>query len=218
MIFLHGVTGIRKEDLEERKFDGLGDEMDVTGYTINYKMNNDKTAHVYGYEVEWQSNFSSYLPGLLKGLVLNVNYTRFYSDAKYPKTDRELYFDPITFDFYYTYTDTFYVNRLIDQTNHILNIMIGFDYKDFSIRGSMKYTDDLFAENHEEPLLRKFTDERFDYDIAIKQGLPVEGIEVYCNISNLGRSKYVELNAGSGYPTRERYGGIGFALGLRYRY
>jgi len=216
MIFMHGVTSITKEDLENRKFDGLCDGKDVTGYTINYKMNNTRTAHVYGYEVEWQSNFW-YLPGLLKGLVLNVNYTRFYSDAKYPKTDRSKgYFDFETMTFKYTYTDTFYVNRLIDQANHIFNIMLGFDYKGFSIRGAMKYTDNLFAANHEDPVLRVYTDKRIDYDVSITQKLPVRGLTAYCNIQNIGRSKHVNLNAGSGYPTLESYGGAGCSLGLRY--
>ncbi len=218
LIFKHGETAIYKDDLESGFYDGLENPdnravmQQVEGFRVNYEINNPRPTYMYGFEAEWQSNFW-FLPGVLKGLVVNVNYSRFFSEAKYPKVTRELDFAT----FKYTFTDTFYVDRVIDQADHILNLMVGFDYKKFSIRGSMKYTDGLFSKNSEEPLLREFTDERFDYDISITQGLPVRGLGVFANITNLGMSKYVIVNKGSGYPVLERYSDLGFALGLRYR-
>ena len=50
-----------------------------------YAENNENPAYNYGLEFEWQSNFW-FLPGLLKGIVINVNYTRNISEAKYPRT------------------------------------------------------------------------------------------------------------------------------------
>ena len=94
--------------------------------------------------------------------------------------------------------------------------MLGYDYKDFSIRGSMKFTDNLFASNNEEPLLRENTESRIDYDVSIKQGLPIEGLNIFCNIMNIGQSKYLEINQGNGYPTFERYGGTIMSFGVRY--
>ena len=176
-------------------------------------MNNPRPAHVYGMEFEWQSNLW-FLPGLLNGLVINVNYTRIYSDAEYPAVKRTLDFNTLK----YSYADTFYTDRLLDQTNHIFNLMVGYDYREFSIRGSMKYTDNLFASTNEEPLLRKNTDSRTGYDVSIKQGLPIEGLSIMCNIMNIGQSRYLELMQGNGFPSLERYGGTTISAGVRYTF
>ncbi|MCP4314292.1 MAG: TonB-dependent receptor plug domain-containing protein [Bacteroidetes bacterium] len=218
LIFMHGETKILQSDLDEGIYDGLeyNDQytlMNTAGFGINYEMNNPEESYVSGIEIEYQSNFY-FLPGVLSGLVLNVNYTLFDSDAKYPSVIRELDYQT----FQYTYRDTTYSDRLLDQATHIFNVMIGFDYKGFSIRGSMKYTDDLFSSYNQEPLLRKYTDKRIDYDISIVQRWSKIGLSAFCNLTNLSRSRYVVLNSGSGYPTLERYGGLGIALGLRYRF
>ncbi len=229
LVFDHGIIPLnqlgRPEELTEM-FDGLpGDE--VIGNTIDWTMNNSRDAFLNGLELEWQSNFW-YLPGLLKGLVLNVNFTKQSSEAKYPIVDKSqiiIGYDT-TVVFGQTvitpiretvYTDTFYTARMIDQADEIFNLTIGYGYKGFSIRASMKYTDDLFGRAEYNENYNEFTKERFDYDIAIRQKLPVDGLNAYCNITNIGRSKYVAINNGSGRPTVERYGGIGFALGLRYK-
>lgn len=217
LIFSHGTTTILKSDLEENVFDGLqyNDKyvlMNAEGFAINYEMNNPRDSYVSGLEFDYQSNFW-YLPGVLSGLVFNANYSLFRSEAKYPSVYRELDYQT----FKYTYIDTFYVDRLLDQAAHIFNIMLGYDYRDFSIRVSMQYTDDLFSGTNEAPMLREYTVARYDYSVAIQQKFPVSGLSVYCNLTNLTRSKYVALNSGSGYPISESYGGLGIALGLRFR-
>lgn len=213
-IFTHGETMILQKDLAQGVFDGLENGVaNVAGYLINYEMNNPRPAHVYGMEFEWQSNLW-FLPGLLNGLVINVNYTRIYSDAEYPAVKRTLDFNTLK----YSYADTFYTDRLLDQTNHIFNLMVGYDYREFSIRGSMKYTDNLFASTNEEPLLRKNTDSRTGYDVSIKQGLPIEGLSIMCNIMNIGQSRYLELMQGNGFPSLERYGGTTISAGVRYTF
>ncbi len=217
LIFSHGTTTILKSDLDENVFDGLQHNdkyvlMDAEGFAINYEMNNPRASYVSGLEFDYQSNFW-FLPGVLNGLVFNANYSLFRSEAKYPSVYRELDYQT----FRYTYVDTFYVDRLLDQAVHIFNVMLGFDYRDFSIRVSMQYTDDLFSGTSEEPMLREYTAARYDYSVVIQQKFPVKGLSVNCNITNLTRSRYVALNSGSGYPISESYGGLGIALGLRYR-
>lgn len=212
MIMKHGSTIITQAMLDENVFDGL--PITQISKDIDYMMNNPRDAKLYGFETEWQSNFW-FLPGVLKGIVLNVNYTHFQSDADYPDVYRYSYREGRKT--IVVAVDTFYTARLIDQADDIFNLTVGYDYKKFSIRASMKYTDDLFRQNEDDPRIRKFTDERFDYDISIRQGLPWSGVSAYCNLTNLGRSRYTELNAGSRYPTLETYGGLGMIIGLRYR-
>ena len=229
LVFAHGIIPLNQlgspEELTEM-FDGLpGNE--VIGSTIDWTMNNSRDAYLNGIELEWQSNFW-YLPGLLKGLVLNVNFTKQSSEAKYPIVQKSqvvtgydttvVFGQTIIKEILETvYTDTFYTARMIGQADEIFNLTIGYDYKGFSIRGSMKYTDDLFARAEYNENYNEFTKGRYNYDIAIRQKLPVDGLNAYCNITNIGRSKYVAINNGSGRPTVERYGGIGFAFGLRYK-
>ncbi len=46
---------------------------------INTYMNNPNPAKYYGIEFEWQTHFW-YLPSVLQGLILNINYTHIYSE------------------------------------------------------------------------------------------------------------------------------------------
>ena len=48
--------------------------------TIDTYVNNPNPAYYRGIELEWQTHFW-YLPSFLQGLVLNVNYTRIFSDV-----------------------------------------------------------------------------------------------------------------------------------------
>ncbi len=229
LVFRHGaipLSYVGSEAELTQMFDGLpGSE--VIGKEIDWTMNNPRDAYINGIELEWQTNFW-YLPGLLKGLVLNVNFTKQTSKAKYPIVQKsqiitgydtttvfgEVIITPIRET---VYTDTFYTRRMIDQADEIFNLTIGYDYKGFSIRASMKSTADLFSRAEYNTNFNEGTKERYNYDITIRQQLPFKGLNAYCNITNLGRSRYIEYNKGSGWPTIERYGGIGIALGLRYK-
>ena len=229
LVFRHGeipLSHVASAAELTEMFDGLpGSE--AISKRMDWTMNNPRDAYINGIELEWQTNFW-YLPGLLKGLVLNVNFTKQSSEAKYPKVFKsqvitgydttEVFGQVIIKPIMETvYTDSSFTRRMIDQADEIFNLTIGYDYKGFSIRASMKNTADLFTRAEHNPARNEGTRERYDYDIAIRQRLPIEGLNAYCNITNLGRSRYIEYNEGSGWPTIERYGGIGIAIGLRYK-
>ncbi|MCP3928955.1 MAG: TonB-dependent receptor plug domain-containing protein [Bacteroidetes bacterium] len=223
MIFWNGKRAILQKDLDAGFYDGLEEMNEYTlvnanGYQTSYPINNPNDSYVSGIELEYQSNFY-FLPGVLSGLVFNANYTYFKSEAKYPDvyTIVDEDFSSPTF-LETTYIDTFYVSKLLNQANHILNVTLGWDYKAFSIRGSMKYTDGMFSRDHAKPGLREYADERFSYDVSITQGVPKWNLSFFGNLTNLSRSKEITLNGGTGYPTKESYGGIGLALGVRYRF
>jgi len=229
LVFDHGIIPLNQLGTAEEvsaMFDGLpGTE--VIGSRINWTMNNPRDAVLQGIELEWQSNFW-YLPGLLKGLVLNVNFTTQSSEAKYPIVDKSQtivgYDTTVVFGQQQItpiketiYTDTFYTDRMIDQANQLLNLSIGYDYKGFSIRASMKYTDDLFKSFAYYDPYREFTTGRYDYDIVIRQKLPVDGLETFCNLVNLSKTRNITINQGSDWPTVQTYGGMGIAFGLKYK-
>ena len=155
---------------------------------VDYTLNNPYPADLNGFEIDYQTRFW-YLPGMLSGLVFNANYTRTFSEVKYPRTEvkQEFVFVP-SFQVITTNVDSFYVDRLIDQPNEIFNLSLGYDYKGFSGRLSMLYISDIFTTTNFWPEMRETTDAYRRYDLSMKQKLPIKGLELYLNIANLNEA------------------------------
>ena len=154
----------------------------------DYTSNNPYPVDLNGFEIDYQTRFW-YLPGMLSGLVFNANYTRTFSEVKYPRTEikQEFVFVP-SFQVITTNVDSFYVDRLIDQPNEIFNFSLGYDYKGFSGRLSMLYMSDVFTSTNFWPEMRETTDAYRRYDLSMKQKLPIDGLELYLNIANLNEA------------------------------
>lgn len=162
----------------------------LPGFTEKYRINDYKTNNPYdveleGFELDYQTRFW-YLPSFLRGLVFNANYTRTTSEVKYPRTviETQIIFDP-SFQVVTYNLDSLYVDRLLDQPRDIINYSLGYDYKGFSGRLSMNYISNVFSTTNFWPGLREDTDAYRRYDLSMKQKLPVKGLELYLNISNL---------------------------------
>ena len=134
----------------------------------------------------------------LRGLVFNANYTRTESEVKYPRTviEQNIIFEP-SFQVITSNIDTFYVDRLLDQPKDIINLSLGYDYKGFSGRLSMMYISDVFKTTNFWPELRESTDAYERYDLSLKQKLPVKGLELFLNISNLNEA--IDVNRLRGF-------------------
>lgn len=187
-----------------------------TGKRILTTVNNKFPVKLYGTEIEWQTHFW-YLPGVLKGLILNVNYTHAISEVKYPRNviEAKLLNEPpwvIT-----TNIDTFYTDRLINQPDNILNMTLGFDYRGFSSRVSMLYQDDIFKRNNFWRKLRGTSTASTRWDISLKQKLPFDGFEMIANFNNISSAIDKDINVGTGFPLREQDYGTTVDIGLRYR-
>ena len=190
---------------------------DAAGKVIAGFMNNHLPVKVSGFEMEWQTHFW-YLPGALRGLVLNLNYTRSFSEAHYPRTIIKTEYLTQPPWVRTTNIDTFYVNRVIYQPDHIFNATVGWDYKGFSIRFSMLYQSDIFKRNNFYRELRGHSDDYMRWDISVKQDLPFHGVKLLFNISNLFGAVERDLNEGTGFPLSEQHYGMAADLGLRYQF
>ena len=187
--------------------------------SIQSFINNPNDVKVWGIETEYQSNFW-YLPGLWKNLVLNINYTHTFSEAKYPRTVPEVEWisgmfggkEPVIVG----NIDTTYTAPLLEQPDDILNITLGYDYKGFSVRASMQYISDVFTTNAWNPVFRGYSDKMVLYDLSLKQRLPIEGLEIFANFKNLGKSMERSINKGTGYISSESYYGMTADFGIRY--
>jgi TonB-dependent receptor len=179
-------------------------------YQVTTYVNDTYKIKDYGMELDWQTHFW-YLPGPLSGLVFNVNYTHIFSKAEYP------YQNNVSPNFHTVlYVDTSYKDRLLDQPDDIINLSLGFDYKDFSVRVSMLYQTDIFSGTNYWPQLRSHTSAYRRWDLSTKQTLPWFNIELYGDINNINGANDVSVIQGAGgLPTSEQDYGLTADLGLR---
>ncbi len=191
---------------------------DVKNRDIYTQANNKFDAIVRGVEFDWQTNFW-YLPGVLKGLVLNINYTHIYSEAKYPFTKVvNVQENPFGLPIWKN-IDSYHNGQLVQQPDDIFNVQVGFDYKGFSGRISTLYQSRVFkgANFYEE--LTQFTDVYNRWDVSLKQKLPWYNIQLFCNLNNITASSDRDLIQGAPWNTKiQRYGRtIDFGLRLNLK-
>lgn len=181
-------------------------------YTINTFKNNPYVVVTWGLEFDWQTH-CWYLPEPLNGLILNVNYTHVSSRAQYPYTLFR------TVGCVQQVIDTSYVDCLISQPNHIVNLSIGYDYKDFSIRISMLYQADIFTVPSQWAQLAASTAAYRRWDISFKQTLPWFGVQLYGNLNNLNGARDVSrLQMYPEIPTSMQAYGMTADVGLRWQW
>lgn len=188
---------------------------------INTSLNNKYLATVKGVEFDWQTSFW-YLPSLLKGLVLNVNYTILESETKYPQFYTVL--EPIVPrpnrpPFTRTViVDTFRVGRMFDQPSNIANMTVGYDFKGFSARLSYLFQADVLRGLASNPEGDTFTADYYRWDLALKQQLPMK-FQIYANFNNLNNRADRNFQSSIGaYPTFVEYYGFTMDLGVRYTF
>ncbi len=183
----------------------------TNGWEINTELNDPYTVNDWGTELDWQTNFW-YLPGVLRGLVFDVNYTHIFSSAKYPLTVTSVEgYPPQT-----VHTVTFYSDRLIDQPDNVVNLSIGWDYKGFSALVSMIYQANVSSGYNFWPQLRVDKAKYERWDAVFRQKLPVPGLQAYLNLNNLNDASDIYIVRGGGFPNSESDYGSTASLGLKW--
>ncbi|MBI5476105.1 MAG: TonB-dependent receptor [Ignavibacteriales bacterium] len=183
----------------------------VGTYIVYTFVNDSYKINDYGLELDWQTHFW-YLPEPLSGLVLSVNYTHIFSKAQYPFTFTKVTGRSVI------YVDSSFTDRLLYQPDNIINLSLGYDYKDFSIRVSMLYQDDIFTGPNFWPQLRSHTSSSTRWDLAIKQELPWFGLQLYGDINNINGANDVSVIQGRNVPISEQDYGLTADLGLRWKF
>ncbi len=184
-------------------------------YLLSTQINDPYRVDLWGVELDWQTHFW-YLPDILSGLVLNVNFTHIFSQAKYPfvltKTNKKVFPPPPP-----KYIDTTFTSRLINQPDNILNLSVGYDYKAFSARVSLIYQDNVFQGNNFYPQLRQDKATYTRWDFSAKQDLPWYNLEVYLDINNINGEPDMNVIEGNGFPASEQSYGLTGDIGIRWR-
>ncbi len=180
--------------------------------------NNIYNAKVIGGELDWQTAFW-YLPGIWKGLILNINYTHIFSQVKYPRTEIVLGpFDPVTLMREITNEDSYLEDKLLLQPDDIINIQIGYDYKDFSARISTLYQSRIFKGTSFYPELVKYTKAYNRWDISLKQKLPKFGMQIFMNLNNITGAGDRDIIRGAPWDTKIQNYGFTIDMGLRVEF
>ena len=168
---------------------GLGLQAPAKSTQISTFINNNHPAHIRGIELEWQTRFW-YLPGPFDNLVMNINYTRVWSDMDYRQVlniDSTYQVGRFTYHKYMT-KDTTRNARLLDQSDHVLNVALGVDYKGFSGRVSFNLQSNVITTVGATPELDQFTGSIYRWDLTLKQALPLEGLSLSFDVQNLTHS------------------------------
>lgn len=196
--------------------------------TVYTNVNSPEPTTFYGYELEWQTNFS-YLPGALKGLVLNLNYTRSFSETTYFSYEllTERVCNPRCSQTF-SIRDTTRTGRMPDQAAHIANVTLGYDYKGFSTRLSYLFQSNTTASvSNSNALFDQFVGDYARVDLSVRQAVRA-GFEVFANLNNLNNrrdQRYTNQNSVTGdylfgdpsLAYRELYG-FTVDVGARYRF
>lgn len=197
---------------------------------VNTSLNNPNPGYVKGIEVDWQTNFW-YLPGPLSSIVLDINYTKSWSDIDYRivrNTPRQVP-DPVRpgrFQTVYTTTDTVFAGRLIQQAGDVINVALGIDYKGFSGRISFNMRGDVLNSVGTRPEETSYTGNIYRWDFTLKQKLPIEGLSLSLNGINIFHNavkSYRKYRINADAPITENlvtvlYPPTIFQLNLRYSF
>jgi TonB-dependent receptor len=184
-------------------------------YTFNTYINNPIAIDLYGIEAEWQTHFW-YLPKPFDGLVLNVNYTHIFSEARYPRSDVTTIWDDEGNQTQWV-TDTSYAARMLNQPNDIVNLAIGYDYRGFSLRVSMLYQDNVFK-RPDFWLQQRINSAKYTrWDLTVKQDLPWLGAQVFVNLMNITGENDIDINQKNLFPANEQRYGMAADVGVQIR-
>ena len=144
-------------------------------------MNATSKAFLRGIELSWQTHLW-YLPGVLSGIVLDLNLSLMSSDQEYPSFEfkpKKGFLTPDTL-VYQTISGT-----LQDQPKAIFNAIIGWDYEGFSSRVSFRFQKEtLTGIDTRFGLQDSFYDDVLLIDVSLKQKI-MGGLSVYANATNI---------------------------------
>ena len=193
----------------------------VVQYGVDTFINNPFKAKLRGFELDWQTNFW-YLPSVLRGIVLNVNYTQIHSEM-----DKRLYFRkngdriprPGPPSYYQVLVDSSRTSRLPDQPTHIANITLGYDYKGFSGRLSYLYQTDRVAFIGAQPAGDNFSGAYERWDLTLQQKIGQTGVQLFANLTNLNNRPDRNFRGSTSVnPTYIEYYGFAIDGGVRYKF
>ena len=187
--------------------------------TVSTYMNNPNSAKYYGIELDWNTHFW-YLPSVLSGLILDVNFTHIYSEM-YLQYDSLVKTQITKYKAVYSYANRQIKTRMPDQPNNICNVTLGYDYEGFSARLSYIYMADKltgigYSGTYPTPVISAYSGEYHRWDLSLQQKF-AGNFQVFLNLNNLNKQPDQNFNGSDlKYPSYLEYYGFTMDLGIRF--
>ena len=188
------------------------------GYLMNSFANSDN-ATLWGFEIDLQAQFSQMtsLPNFLRGIVLNVNYTRVWSETAFSDYDYKQVFDyttwPTTVSIEYTESER--RGTMPGQSAHVFNISLGYDIGGFSARASVMYQGRSLSQVGTIPENDSWNDDFWRFDASLKYRLK-KVVSFYANFMNISGQPDRGFFGNEIYQTNLYYYGMTANLGVQF--
>ena len=192
-------------------------------FYANIPINNPEAAFVRGIELSWQTNFW-YLPGVLSGLVLDVNAAFMNSETLYPYFDNGSVVKDSTIAHghtSYTYYQAYRTRggSVLNMPKATYNIIVGWDYLGFSSRVSFRHQQTtLTSLDSKFSMADAYYDNVMLVDIMLKQKI-VGNLSVFANLTNIGShidSYYYHAPINADLPTSQQTYGFNAQFGISF--
>jgi len=221
--FAENVPPALMDDFEEPRVlydDDLFREEGRGSRIPSIPVNNPNKGTVRGLEVNWQTNFY-YLPGMLRGLVLDINYSYMQSSTRYPflDTDSETVWNPLPTTVYTINYNT-RPGDMIDTPTSLFNARMGWDYRGFSTRISFRNQwATLTGPNPRYPIMDGYSLDNFRIDVQLKQDI-TENLSIAIDLANLTNEIDESQISPLGYefPTNMEFYGFTSQFSVRYHF
>ncbi|MEM6321063.1 MAG: TonB-dependent receptor [Bacteroidota bacterium] len=186
-----------------------------SGYELQSFANLDESK-VYGYEIDLQTNLS-FLPGLFKGFVFNLNYARLYSETRvFFLTSESVLISPFPPIFETTYTTNIREVQMPSQAPHIFNMSIGYDYKKFSARVSGSYQGTKARSYNLNKDFDQFDQGFWRWDASVKQRFG-KNWSAFLNINNFTNQQDISFIRNEDFLRRIETFGMTGTIGVQYK-
>jgi hypothetical protein len=187
-------------------------------------INNPEKAFDRGIELSWQTHFW-YLPGVLSGLVFDLNVSFMSSNALYPYLNNGVFKKDSVFKsgkWNYTYWNAYFTRAgsLLNMPDATYNAIIGWDYLGFSSRVSFRYQKTTLTYiDSRYSLADAYYDNVLLTDIMVKQKL-TDHLSVFANFTNIGAhiDTYYENTPAGQLPTSAQTYGFNAQFGASYAF
>jgi TonB-dependent receptor len=149
-------------------------------FTSAMPMNNPSDAFLRGIELSWQTHLW-YLPGVLNGIVLDLNASWMSSNQMYPGF--KIVGPTVGNKDTLVYAEV--KGPLQDQPKAIYNAILGWDFMGFSSRFSVRYQQSTVAGiDTRYNVQNTFTDDILLVDISLRQQI-IENCSIFANATNI---------------------------------
>jgi len=213
---LFSVGGFYKE-LEDISYSVQRTETDPDheyyGLRVSEPVNTDGITEVYGFEIDLQTNFL-FLPSPFDGIVINGNYTRIYGNSFFPVKKSEIGPPPY-------YLVTFVTDEregpIPGQSDHIINLSLGYEKGRFTGRVSMIYQSDILTSVGPQALDDNYQHSFVRWDATSSFRL-FKDLLLYVSLNNFTNMAERTFEGRRNFPTYEQHYRWTTDMGLRYSF